>query len=249
MTIHDVSESTVRRALHREGYHGRVGVRKPFVSEVNRIKRLKWSQERLAWDSEWNFIIWSDESRFELSGGNRRKWVWRRTEQRMDVDCLIPTFKSGEKSVMVWGCFTRFGVGPLVRLQGRLAAVDYVKVLETHLVPFLESLDDKERFTFQEDNAPIHTAKKTARWQRENGIPCLPWTAQSPDLNPIEHLWDELERRLRARKVPPKNEDELYEFLLEEWKKIPISVLEKLVDSMPKRVEEVCNAKGNPTRY
>jgi len=50
----------------------------------------------------------------------------------MDIDCLIPTVKTGDKSVMVWGCFTRFGVGPLVRLEGRLAAKDYVQVLEKH---------------------------------------------------------------------------------------------------------------------
>ena len=167
----------------------------------------------------------------------------------MDVECLIPTVKTGDKSVMVWGCFTRFGVGPLVRLEGRLAATDYIQVLEEHLIPFLTSLNDKKRFTFQEDNAPIHTAKKTKGWKDENSIPCLPWPAQSPDLNPIEHLWDELERRLRGRTIPPKNENELFKFLHEEWKIIPRNILEKLVDSMPNRIQEVCKVKGNPTRY
>jgi hypothetical protein len=63
---------------------------------------------------------------------------------------------------MVWGCFTRFGVGPLVRLEGRMAATDYIRVLETYLSPFLESLGE-EIFTFQDDNAPTHTAKKTTK--------------------------------------------------------------------------------------
>ena len=249
LTLDPVSVLTVRRALHLEGYHGRVGVRKPPVSNKNRLVRQKWAKERLAWEDEWNFIIWSDESKFELTGGNRRKWVWRRPDQKMDVDCLVPTVKTGDKSVMVWGCFTRFGVGPLVRVEGRLNAKGYVKILETHFRPFLESFDNKEGFTFQQDNAPIHTAKKTTQWLAENTIPSLPWPAQSPDINPIEHLWDELERRIRGLKKRPKTEDELFQFLQEEWVKIPLSVLKKLVDSMPKRVVAVREANGNPTRY
>jgi transposase len=247
--LDDISERTIQRTLHTEGYFGRVGVRKPFVSDTNRIKRLEWANERKNWSSEWDFVIWSDESRYEISGDGRRKWVWRRPEQKMDVDCLIPTFKSGNKSVMVWGCFTRSGVGPLVRLRGRLAAQDYVQVLESNLLPFLEGLKRKKRFVFQEDNAPIHTSTKSKKWKADNGIPCLPWPAQSPDLNPIEHLWDELERRLRQRDKPPKNEDELFEILLDEWKKIPKSVLENLVDSMPNRVQGVRKAEGYSTKY
>lgn len=247
--LDDISERTIQRALHEEGYFGRVGLRKPFISDVNKKKRLSWARERLSWVKDWRFVIWSDESRYELCGSNRRQWVWRRPEQKMDIDCLVPTFKSGQKSVMVWGCFTRFGVGPLVRLKGRQSAKEYIEVLKNHLLPFIESLQRKKRFSYQDDNAPIHTAKKTRKWKEENSIPCIPWPAQSPDLNPIEHLWDELERRTRLREKPPKNEEELYENLLEEWKKIPISVLEKLVDSMPDRVRAVNNANGYPTKY
>ena len=92
-------------------------------------------------------------------------------------------------------------------------------------------------------------AKKTAKWKLDNGIPCLPWPAQSPDINPIEHLWDELERRLRAHSVMPNNEEKLFEFLQEEWKQISTVVLEKLVDSMPNRIQEVHKANRYPTRY
>src|SRR5215212_3941623 len=149
---------------------------------------------------------------------------------------------------MVWGCFTRFGVGPLVRLEGRLAAKDYINLLEMHLMPFLETLSE-ETFTFQDDNAPIHTAKKTSKWKLDSNIPCLPWLPRSPDINPIEHLWDELEYRIRRRRILPKNEDELFGFLLEEWENIPVKILENLVDTMPHRVQAIYDANGNATRY
>ena len=248
ITQKTVSTSTVRCTLHTEGYAGRVSLRKPFISDSNCLKCQNWCREQLMWDNKWNQIIWSDESRYELFKSKRRQWVWRRPDQRLDKSCLIPTFKTGQKSVMVWGCFTRFGVSPLVRLEGRMAAVDYIRILEIHLTPFLQSLGE-EAFIFQDDNAPIHTAKKTTKWKLDNAIPCLPWPAQSPDLNPIEHLWDELERRVHGRGVLPKNGDELFDLLREEWEKIPVETLEKLVDSMPKRVQAVCKVNGYPTSY
>ena len=244
----DVSASTVRRTLHDEGYSGHVSLRKPFISNVNCFKRQKWCQERLTWGNQWNQIVWSDESSYEVFGSKQRKWVWCRPEQRLDKDCLVPTFKSGQKSVIVWGCFTRLGVGPLVRLEGRLSAIDYINILETHLAPFLEGLGE-EAYTFQDDNAPIHTAKKTTKWKQDNMIPCLPWPPQSPDLNPMEHLWDELERRVRKHSVLPKNLNELFSILQKDWKKIPRSTLENLVDSMPCRVQAVCKSKGYSTNY
>lgn len=249
ITLDTISEITIRRALHATGYFGRVGVRKPFISEVNRQKRLNWAIERRSWTMECDYIIWSDESRYVLSGSKRRKWVWRRPEQKMDVECLIPTFKKTQKSVMIWGCFTRFGVGPLVRLRGKQSAKTYVEVLQDHLIPFLAGLKNKRKYIFQEDNAPIHTAKKSKGWKEENKIALLPWPAQSPDLNPIEHIWDALERGLRERKEQPKNEDELFDFLLEEWEKLPLDIMINLVESMPRRVLNVKDANGYPTRY
>lgn len=198
---------------------------------------------------EWDLIIWSDESKFELSGGHQRTWVWRREDQRMDPDCLVPTLKDGKKSVMVWGCFTRFGVGPLVRIEGRLAAKDYIAILQANFLPYLASLTDPKRFTLQEDDAPIHTAKKTEAWRKKNKISLLPWPAQSPDLNPIENLWAALDYQVDKVGRKPKNENDLFAILQEAWQNIPVANLETLVDSMPKRVKLVVEANGYPIKY
>ena len=75
------------------------------------------------------------------------------------------------------------------------------------------------------------------------------WPSQSPDLNPIEHLWGELSRRLRNRPQHPKNLRELEIFLKQEWQQIPLKTCLNLIDSMPRRIEECIANNGWPTRY
>ncbi|KAL0147879.1 hypothetical protein M9458_056838, partial [Cirrhinus mrigala] len=104
-------------------------------------------------------------------------------------------------------------------------------------------------FLFQHDCTPVHKARSIKTWMTESGVDELDWPAQIPDLNPTEHLWDELEQRLRARPSRPTSVCDLTNALLEEWSKIPINTLLNLVDSLPRRVEAVIAAKGGPTSY
>lgn len=66
-------------------------------------------------------------------------------------------------------------------------------------------------------------------------------------MNPIEHLWDEIERRMK--KEQPKNVQQLRECLSRVWKGVEKEVLKKLVDSVPNRLNECIRVKGYPTRY
>jgi len=84
---------------------------------------------------------------------------------------------------------------------------------------------------------------------KENNITCLRWPAQSPDMNPIEHLWDELERRIRSYDPLPKNKEELWEILQTEWHNIDVNIYQNLVSSMSNRIAAVIQSKGNPTKY
>jgi transposase len=165
------------------------------------------------------------------------------------VECLIPTVKSGQQGVMVWGCFAKHNLGPLVKLEGRVTAAVYKKVLKNNLIPFLEGLDNQDNYFFQEDNAPIHKANIIKRWKVKHKVNSIPWPAQSPDLNPIENLWDELERQVRAHTSLPKNREDLWEILQEEWSNLDVNKYQNLVDSMPCRVAAVIKSKGHPTKY
>ncbi|GBB86285.1 hypothetical protein RclHR1_12700003 [Rhizophagus clarus] len=154
----------------------------------NTLKKNEQAKERKEWTNEWKSIIWSDESKFELFRGNGRRWIWRQPHEKYDVECLIPTVKSGQQGVMVWGCFANHSLGPLVKLEGSVTAISYIDVLENNLLPFLDDLDDQENYFFQEDNAPIHTARIVKSWKEDNGVNSIPWPAQSPDMNPIKNL-------------------------------------------------------------
>jgi transposase len=83
----------------------------------------------------------------------------------------------------------------------------------------------------------------------DNHLRTLPWPALSPDLSPIEHLWDELGRRVRNGLNPPETLDELRRALIQEWNNIPQSFIKILIGSMRRRCQSVINARGGHTRY
>ena len=149
------------------------------------------------------------------------------------------------------GCFSWFGLGPLVRIDGRINSERYIEeILGYHVVPFLENFEEENgEYLFQQDNAPIHTSARTRNFTEEMEINLLPWPGQSPDLNPIEHLWDELERRIRAKPNNPKNLGELEAFLQQCWSEISCEVYQKLVESMNRQIEAVIKARKYSTRY
>ena len=94
-----------------------------------------------------------------------------------------------------------------------------------------------------------HPAKAVKEWLREQPFEVLEWPAQSPDLNPIEHLWWHLKNRLSKYEMPPMGMLELWERVEEEWDQIDSSTCLNLIESMTKRVAEVIKAKGRWTHY
>ena len=73
------------------------------------------------------------------------------------------------------------------------------------------------------------------------------WLGQSPDLNPIENLWSILNSRMKDHCCSTK--EELFEELKAAWEALPVETLTSLVDSVPRRLQAVIDAKGYPTKY
>ena len=96
-------------------------------------------------------------------------------------------------------------------------------------------------FVFQQDNAPCHKVRRVCAFFERSGVEVLDWPGQSPDLNPIEHLWEVLFRKVQNKK--PSNLDALWQLLHEAWVAIPADTIQHLVHSMPRRCAAVIAAK------
>ena len=109
------------------GLFGGVARKKPLLTDGHRSLRLKWAMERKDWNMDkWYKIVWSDESKFNLFGSDGRVYIRRRVGEDYLPECVQSTVKFGGGSVMVWGCITCNGVGPLTKVDGRMKATDYI---------------------------------------------------------------------------------------------------------------------------
>ncbi len=145
---------------------------------------------------QWSKVLFSDESTFCISFGNQGLRVWRKSGEAQNPSCLKSSVRFPQ-SVMIWAAMSSAGVGPLCFLKSTVNAAIYQEVLENFMLPSANKLYGDADFIFQQDLAPAHTAKATKSWFNDHGVSVLDWPANSPDLNPIENLWDIVKRKMR----------------------------------------------------
>lgn len=242
-----ISAQTVRRRLHRTGMRSRATYAGMPLTNARRLARHRWATVHARWRlQDWNNILFTDESRFCLDFHDGRLRTWRRTGERFDDVCVRERDRYGGGSVMVWGGIS-FGLRTELRfVNGTLTAQQY---RDNILSPCVVPLARERNLIFQQDNARPHVARANMEYLAASEVEVLPWPAFSPDLSPIEHVWDVLGRAVRQRPNPPSTIAELRIALVEEWHRIPRNQIQRLITSMRRRCTAVVNANGGHTRY
>ena len=198
----------------------------------HRQAREQWARAHLRLNQQGlSTVLFTDESWFHLSHVEGRTRVWRRKNERFAQCNSHERDPYGGGSVMVWAGISHNLKTNLVIFNGTLTGQLYIdQVIDPHLVPFIQQ--NGGNYTFMDNNARPHRAVIVRNHLQQAGIQTMDWPSRSPDLNPIEHAWDPLGRRVKDRQHQPTYLAELRQGLLQEWNVIPQYAVSRLVTSM-----------------
>ncbi|GFW97745.1 transposable element Tc3 transposase [Trichonephila clavipes] len=161
---------------------------------------------------------------------------------------IIERDRYGGRGVLVWG-------GIMLGSRTDLHIFDAGSVNGTRycneILPYVRLFRDAMglQFLFMDDNAPCHRTVTAEQLLESEDIERMDWPARSPDLNPIEHVWDFLGRRLAARTLPPVTIRELRLALQDEWAAMPQQLIDTVILSMGRRCETCLAVRGDHIPY
>ncbi|GFV67001.1 uncharacterized protein TNCV_356871 [Trichonephila clavipes] len=207
-----ISRKTVARRLRGGGLYARRPVVCVPLTRQHHTARLQWCREHHNWtEQDWACVLFSDENRFSLSSDCRRQLIWRESGTAYRPENIQEKDRYPTCSIMVWAGIMINGRTCLhVVANGTITDQRYIdEVLLPH----------------------VHLFRGAVGLSRREGIQRLVWPARSPDLNPIENVWDALGRQVAGRNYPPTNKNTLIRALTEEWDKLPRQLLDNVVQS------------------
>ena len=242
-----ISAQTVRNRLRAADLRARRPHQGLDLTAVRRQNRLAWANAHIRWTlARWRTVLFTDESRFQLYRADGRQRVWRRVGERFADVNVVRRVAHGGGGVMVWAGISGGHRTRLHFIEGNLNALRYRDEILTPIVlPFIRLHGG----TFQQDNARPHVARICMQLLEAEDVQVLQWPAYSPDMSPIEHIWDVLDRCVRQRVPVPANVPQLRVALTEEWNNIPQATINDLVNSMRRRCVALRDANGGHTRY
>src|SRR6266487_1131877 len=256
------SARTIQRELHHAGYQCCIVCPRPYISRKQAKKRLGFALEHQWWGTsnyaafrqdsriggDWRKVIWSDEATFE-TGKSGRIWVTRRVDEKQCTNCMRSVYRSGRVSVMIWGAIGWDYKSKLVFMEklpnrkGICSKAYLQQVLEPVVFPLFDQLGPE--YIFMEDGAKVHA-----------GSACLPRLSHSvrrfnwppsPDLNPIEKVWQWIKEELKKLGYVPKSIEDLKEELQKLWDQVDPYDFCYYTEQLTCKIEDVIAVYGLAT--
>ncbi|KFM73878.1 Retrovirus-related Pol polyprotein from transposon 297, partial [Stegodyphus mimosarum] len=215
-------------------------------SETRKEDRFNWCKEHQNWtEHQWSHVLFTDESRFSLTGDSKRVYIWRESGTQNDPSNIVERDRFGSGGVMVWGGITIDGRTPLhVFSSGSVTGQIYRdEVLDPYARLFRGAYGPD--LLFMGDNARPHRANLVDEFLESEDIKRIPWPPNSRDLNPIANLWDYLGRAI----APPRYVNALKKALLEEWRLIPQTVVNNVISSLKTRCDMCVQVREDHIPY
>lgn len=237
----EVSAETVRRELNKANINYQYRVAKPKLSPAHKVNRMAWCRN-YSGDWPWEFVVFSDESYFQLERNCVRHWSAVPLEQRRSVR---------SPALMVWAAISSFGTVAIKIGTGGIKADTYQKILQEELLPGVAQIPGLQNgWWFQHDNAPAHNALSTRQFMVDKGINVIDWPAVSPDLNIIEKIWAfmkrDVEKDLMDMGEENRNLDTLRQLIMKAWTGLDQSKIDNLYRSIASNLNK-CYANGGDT--
>ncbi|GFV14483.1 transposable element Tc1 transposase [Trichonephila clavipes] len=233
---------TISKHLAEANLKSKHPFRALLLTPEHRQLRLQWCQTRSMWNvTDWQKVVFCDEFWFVLGTDDNRVRVWRRPGERYNSPHTALRHTARTAGVMVWEAIAYDSRSTLIVMRGTLTGQRYGDdILRLHVGPFLNGLPGA---IFQQDNARPHTARVAEDFIRH--FQTLSWPTRSPDLSPVEHVWDQLKWQM-----PSLHSVHDLELAVQDlWAHLPQDNIRYLINSMPDRVVACIAAGDGPTRH
>jgi len=238
--------STVYRAARSaENFDFRKANSKPPLKPEHVKERLEFTRKYIDFGEKWYSVMFSDEKKFNLDGPDGFRYYWH--DLRKDPK-IFSRRQFGGGSVMVWAGIAYNGCTEIAFITTHESSSSYIETLNQYMVSQFHEICGINGI-FQQDNASIHTSRKTRDWLAKQNISLMSWPSRSPDLNPIENIWADLTRRVYRNGRQFNSCNDLKRAISEEWSMFDQSHIHCVILSMKDRLVEVIEKKGQVTSY
>jgi predicted transcriptional regulator len=247
--LEDVSISTIKRRLVEADLHGRVARHVFQLTDEHKRKRLSFAEGYQRWTKDdWCRVAFADVKTFLGEGRSGQRFVRRPVGEAMNPRYSV-AHKPHPVGVPAWGCFTAHGPGYMAMFEGSLEAAGLRDIFRDYLLPTVkEHFGEGADWWLLHDNDPgRHHSRVLRTWMHNNYVRPLDFPPYSPDLNPIENLWADMDKRMQDKLADTK--EEMEEVVQQVWAETTVKQCRKLTRSMPHRIKQVIERRGAYTDY